>query len=363
MSEFFSGQSVSWFTGIRWRVIIFLAFCLMLIHFIIIAPSEKVLEVQHKILAAAPNITLPTWEETWAEMTEKIWGPTEASTPTSGYVAHKEPVPGMDDEYVAICLAIGNQAKDLPEWLTHHYYHLGIRRFYIMDDGSEPPISEMEDFGIPRSALTFTYQDREDRASNQQTVFYDICLRNYGSLHHWIAFFDADEFLEVTSPNETFRGILEQFETNDGVGALGVSWKVHTSNGLLTRPESCRKSFTTCIYDAPEDQGRSSDNRHVKSLVRPSKAVKPSGNPHKFDLVEGAVTVGEHGDMVVTEAFRYPVTRDRLALHHYAVKSKEEYEEKLHRGNGMTDPKKGNFWEWIETMPHTNCTEMVEYDP
>ncbi|KAF8860805.1 hypothetical protein BDZ45DRAFT_703694 [Acephala macrosclerotiorum] len=232
-----------------------------------------------------------------------------------------------------------------------------------MDDGSTPPMSQIEDFGVPQSALTFNYQDRPTRAWNQQTVFYDMCLKKYGSLHPWIAFFDADEFLEVTSPNETFREILEGFEASDAVGALGVSWKTHTSNGILTRPESCRKSFTTCTYDAPEDNGFSSDNRHIKSLVRPSKTAGPSGNPHKFNMLPGAVTVGEHWDEVVTEAFRYPVTRDRLALHHYAVKSKEEYEEKLHRGNGMTDPKKGNFWEWIETMPHTNCTEMMDYDP
>lgn len=34
----------------------------------------------------------------------------------------------MDDEYVAICLAIKDQRLDLPEFLIHHYHHLGIRR-------------------------------------------------------------------------------------------------------------------------------------------------------------------------------------------------------------------------------------------
>jgi len=35
--------------------------------------------------------------------------------------------------YVAVCASIKNQAKDMTEWLVHHYHHHGIRRFYIME--------------------------------------------------------------------------------------------------------------------------------------------------------------------------------------------------------------------------------------
>ena len=34
-----------------------------------------------------------------------------------------------DEEYVAICMAVKDQSLDLPEWLIHHYHHLGVRRF------------------------------------------------------------------------------------------------------------------------------------------------------------------------------------------------------------------------------------------
>ncbi|KUJ10223.1 uncharacterized protein LY89DRAFT_596357 [Mollisia scopiformis] len=267
----------------------------------------------------------------------------------------------MDDGYAAICISIKDQRQDLPEFLIHHYYHLGIRYFYIMDDGSEPPLSELEDLGVPRSALSFTYQDRATRDPRMQMVFYDNCLQERGKLHHWIAFFDADEFLEVTSPNQTFREILEEFEKIDHVGALGVNWRMHTSSGLLTRPDSARKAFTTCIYDDVENGGASSDNRHIKSIVRPSK-TQSHFNPHKFRMIPGVLTVGEDGDEIFSIAWR-PITRQRLALHHYAVKSRAEYEEKVHRGNGMTDPKGQQFWDHVETMPHVDCPEMAAYDP
>ena len=68
--------------------------------------------------------------------------------------------PGDDEEYMSICIAVKNQHLDLLEWFPHYYYHHGIRRFYVMDDGSQPPISILPDYGIPRSAITFTYIPR-----------------------------------------------------------------------------------------------------------------------------------------------------------------------------------------------------------
>ena len=68
--------------------------------------------------------------------------------------------PGDDEECVALCLAVKDQVEDLPEYFTHHYYHLGVRRFYIMDDGTDPPLSTAKgpgEWGIPDSAITFHF--------------------------------------------------------------------------------------------------------------------------------------------------------------------------------------------------------------
>lgn len=136
------------------------------------------------------------------------------------------------------------------------------------------------------------------------------------------------------------------------------SWKGHSSSGLLKRPESTRKSFLTCLVD----EGDKQDIQHVKTIIKTSKAGSPV-NPHLFTTTGGSITVGENGDKV-TEAWRQPATRNRISLHHYLVKSREEYEEKMHRGNGMTDPKGESFWHIIESeRDHYNCTEMATYDP
>jgi hypothetical protein len=268
------------------------------------------------------------------------------------------------DEYVAICIAVKDQALDLPEFFIHHYHHIGIRRFYVMDDGTEPPLSTIPYYGIPSTALTFEYQDPAARAPghSQQLHIYQRCLENYGKKHTWMAFIDSDEFFE-TPGNETLKQILTKLEGNEKVGALGVNWQMHTSSGLLKRPQSARKSFVHCIWDDPENGGANSNNTHVKSIVKVEKAVR-AFNPHMFVLKDGAQTVGENGDAIVSEAFRLPITRDRIALHHYAGKSREEYEAKMLRGNAMDDPKGEYFWNSLEHyLPHVNCTAMAKYDP
>ncbi|TVY43028.1 Glycosyltransferase family 92 protein [Lachnellula subtilissima] len=275
-----------------------------------------------------------------------------------------KPVPPAD--YVAFCVAVKNQAIDLPEFFIHHYHHIGIQRFYIMDDRSEKPLSTaLEDYGIPEQYITFESQAPYDRTGNQteQISIYKRCHQLHGSKHTWMAFIDIDEFIEMTAGNETLQDLLHEFEKHEDIGALAVNWRMHTSSGLETRPESNRKAFVDCIWDDSEHVGRDSHNKHVKSIVRMSKAVNPTG-PHSWYLSDGAKTVGEHMDPVTTVAYRCPITRNRIALHHYAGKSRQEYEEKMLRGNAMDDPKTEDFWNSLEhVVPQVPCPEMAKYDP
>ncbi|KAM3075844.1 hypothetical protein ACMFMF_005193 [Clarireedia jacksonii] len=260
----------------------------------------------------------------------------------------KKPPPGSalahpylrDDEYVAICMAVKDQHLDLPEFFIHHYHHLGIKKFYIMDDGSDPPLSSMPDLGIPREHVVFEYFNRKDRRPAMQTYVYQLCVEKYRTNHTWMAFFDADEYLEMTG-GETLNQLLEEYEKDKHVGALAVSWRMHSSSGVLKRPKSCRKAYVDCIWD--DENGHNHLVHHVSSIG-------------------GAVTVDEHG-MEVPTVLRTPPTKDRIALHHYAVKSREEYQEKVDRSNAMDDAKDWTFWDSVEGMSGVECSSMAEYDP
>jgi hypothetical protein len=253
----------------------------------------------------------------------------------------------------------------MPEFLRHHYYHMNVSRFYIMDDATDPPLSTVQDYGIPREALTFKYWEKEVAASmpkgKMQTWIYSKCIEDYGDRHTWMAFTDIDEFLEVRT-NETMEEILREFEADGRIGALGVNWRMHTSGGLLTRPESVRKSFTRCFDTDFTRNDMSQDERHVKSIVR-TAMFDGISSPHMFKTKNGSMTVGEDGlDAKPGYAWRFPISWNRLALHHYVIKSREEFQQKVDRWKDDT----GKTWAWfneIEAKPQMDCTEMVRYSP
>lgn len=275
----------------------------------------------------------------------------------------KVPVEADDEEYIAFCMTVKDQPLDLRESLIHHYHHLGIRRFYILDDGSNPPLSTYH-YGIPAEAITHVYMGPEKRIRLMQAALYNTCHRDYGHRHQWLAFIDADEIFEMTG-DKTLLQLLQELDHDPLVGALGVNWRTHTSSHLLTRPDSCRQSFTTCIGDSADKQGHGSDNEHIKSIVKADHYVRAL-SPHHFTTNGSSATYGEFGSQgpIIPSQRQVPISRQRIALHHYAVKSKEEFREKMARSNGMDAPRGWDYWDLIEKRTeHVHCSEMMGYSP
>lgn len=78
-----------------------------------------------------------------------------------------------------------------------------------------------------------------------------------------------------------------------------------------------------------------------------------------FNLQAGFITVGEDGKEIKSHAFRDPITRNRISLHHYVLKSWEDYNDKITRSG-----KDWRFWNEIEyDIPHVACPEMLKYFP
>lgn len=269
--------------------------------------------------------------------------------------------PGDDEEYMSICIAVKNQHIELLEWFPHYYYHHGIRRFYLMDDGSQPPISILPDYGIPRSAITFTYIPRtpiEERPEPMHHHIYgNMCMKDYGKRHTWMAFLDADEFLEMRN-GQTLMQWLHDWERNDTIGALAAHWLVHNSAGLLTRPEGgTRKNFDKCIVNDPNGE-----NQHVKMFVR-TELFQQVNNVHHIGTKDGYMEVGEYGDPA--GAYHHPITHDKWALHHYSIKSRQEFIEKQDRGNAnaLAKPIPGLLWDNTNGVDEVDCKELTEYYP
>ena len=267
-------------------------------------------------------------------------------------------------------MIVKDQSIDLPEFFIHYYHHHGVRRFYIYDDGSSPPLSthpHISDYGIPESALTFIYINSSEVAPGQQRTdlqkdTYTRCVIDHKQSHTWLAFLDADEFLEMRNP--LYRGVvdwLRKWETHNDVGALAVQWLSHTSNNHTTRPTtSARKAYTQCVAnDTPQ-----MPNRHIKSFVR-TEYFSYFQNIHSVVTREGSMQVGEHGDQV-TYYNRLPITHEYWALHHYATRSREDFDAKKARGRvqgpGAFVVDEG-YWSMFHDGELHECAELAAYEP
>ena len=180
----------------------------------------------------------------------------------------------------------------------------------------------------------------------------------FGDRHTWIGFLDADEFLEMTG-GETLSEFLHDWASNDTVGAVGVNWLTHSSAGLLTRPsEGARKAFNRCIVDDLDN-----DNLKVKTFVR-TALFGEMWNCHCVAVLKnGAVQVGEHGDVIDFSCDRKPITRERWGLHHYGPKSKEEFLQKQLRGKIRGGKSEEHWWNKIENAEQRDCLELTKYVP
>ena len=256
-----------------------------------------------------------------------------------------------------------NQTLDLAEFLVHHYHHHGIRRFYIHDDGTEPPLSTYN-YSIPSSALTFIYHapvphnpNAEDRAGIQEKYYTD-CATQHREKHTWMGFLDADEYIEMTG-GETLSDFLHEWARNETVGAVGMNWLLHSSAGLLTRPEGdSRKAYNKCIIDNPNN-----DNQAVKSFVRLSLFERLHNVHCMAEMKNGAIEVGEHGDQVHVPCSRKPISRDRWGLHHFATKSRQEFLEKQMRGHIQGGGASEDWWHQVEDEEQWDCLSLTKYVP
>ena len=272
--------------------------------------------------------------------------------------------------------------KDMPtelnEFFTHHYFHHGIRRFYVYDDGSDEPLADHNNathgYSIPSNATTFSYIFPTDVAPEDREHLQDRtmerCLREHGKKHTWMGLLDADEYLEMRS-NEfpTLAGWLHHWEKKSSVGGVAVSWLPHSSDGKKhIQSAGFRHSFTECLTDHFKQDNGFWLITHSKSFIRTGTPVTIP-NIHSAWYEDDFVRVDEHGDddkgMRVSIE---PPTYEFWALHHYATGSREYFEGKASRGRSQGEgkwPVNEGYWNRYHNKKLTGykCDEMTKYIP
>ena len=259
-----------------------------------------------------------------------------------------------DHAYMAMCLTVKDQNRDILEWVEHHL-SLGIGKIYIYDHNSEVPmIRELYPL-VDAGVLEYHYYKEFKHPSNfPQTYVYEMCLQKHARSHRWMGFWDADEFLLINSKQgKDVRTLLPAFES---FGGVAINVRVLGSSGHQERPAS-GTTLTNYVSCLPLTHP---DNLHVKIIVQTEYIVGPAVNPHEFRFQRGKFAVSTMFEKVHGPKSKV-VDRETFIIHHYATKSRSEFQEHIARGSASgVVGKTIEFLEWADNESKDTCTDALK---
>lgn len=227
----------------------------------------------------------------------------------------------------AIVVIVKNEARYLNEYLDY-YTLLGCDVILYDNESSDDTKSIVEKY----KNVKYIWWPGKKR----QIDAYNHACKKFNKKYKYMMFFDADEFLVC---DEQLKGvklidILNQFFDKDHqIGCLGINWLIFGSGGLVDYPEKgVIDSFICCAKDSFEW------NQLVKSCVKPEKIVGWV-NPHLPLTTLGAKRVNTDYKKINSPRNKLPHNKS-IRLHHYFVKNKKHFIDKVEKGMADRDAKR-----------------------
>ena len=222
--------------------------------------------------------------------------------------------------YLAVCTIAKNEGPYFREWVEWHRA-LGVEKFYIYDNESTDNTKEILAPYIASGLVEYVFK----KGAKQQLPAYDDCLERHRLDAHWIAFIDLDEYI-VPVRDKTIPLFLRRL---GDVPAVEINWLIYGSGGA-------REKTDGGIMDRfkRHSEPKHGLNRYVKSIVNPRRVYSFIGC-HEVATMYGK-TVDSHGRPVRENFKDREPQQDVIRIHHYAVKSYEEFLQKRERGRART---------------------------
>lgn len=241
---------------------------------------------------------------------------------------------------IAACMIFRDEAHILPEWLEYHLM-LGVEHFFLYSHMSQDAYKEVLRPYIKAKQVTLVEwnfpRKREvpggGRGPFPQVTAYDHALSRLRGVTRWLVVIDSDEFLAQMS-DVTLRDFLSRHE--DAAGVL-LNWAMFGTNGHKVQPKGLLLENYTKRGEIDNLK-----NRHVKPIVNPLRVVEAL-DPHQWragrnSFGEEYSFVDEHGNRLGPDTQTKPflnyagtanVSWDFFRVNHYAVRSEEEFRNKI----------------------------------
>lgn len=235
---------------------------------------------------------------------------------------------------LAVVTIMKNEAPYVKEWLDYHLL-AGVDHFYIYDNESSDNLKEVLQPYIDAGIVTYTFYPGKCR----QLESYIDAVKRFRFFCRYMAWIDADEFIFPKSKptiTETVDEILS--DAPQPVSGLAVNLNAYGSGGYEKADLSCgvlerftRRAENDWTPPLTDDSSQHGGNAHVSTIANPRR-VKFFPTPHAPIYFSVAFAVNENRKLV-QDFSNYPVSTEKIVMNHYSVKSKEEYIQKISRGN------------------------------
>lgn len=239
-------------------------------------------------------------------------------TPALPSTAHQ---PDQTDGMATVCVIVRDEARSIAEWIAYQRA-VGFDRVLVYDHGSKDGTHDIlaRICAIDPAVAVVPWFDTPELQSPQEQAYNDAISRTQTE---WIAFFDADEFLVLYGHSDV-KSLLASMPRS--AGAVAVNWRIFGSSGRDEPGEGfVIERFVRCA------DGRNPHRTMCKSIVRRNAVARMT--VHSAKLREGKYVDAAGAPTSLVNAHRTENCRhDYAALHHYVLKSRTEFLEKLARG-------------------------------
>ena len=196
-----------------------------------------------------------------------------------------------------------NESMVIDEFIQHYKWQ-GVEQIYLIDNGST---DDMHAKLVPYIQQGYVQYFMKPEKHQQETHYNDIYNKVARSECQWLIVCDCDEYIYNRQKGASVKDYIMNLPY-DEVGMVTLNWKMFGSSGYIDQPRDIRTSF---VHRAPEI--------HVLTkLIINTKYVHVL-HIHWHDMAEGKNVIYQPPE---------------LALNHYAIMSKEYFENvKMTRGD------------------------------
>lgn len=252
-----------------------------------------------------------------------------------------------NDNSSVILFTNARDEPNIAEWVAHHLL-LGFDRVVVFDHLSSIPI---------KSHIRTDFNGKLDiiRVGGQGNIKNELMekainIANNGN-YSWMLYLDADEFVNLN----TFSNIKDFLNVFKEADAIGINWLMYGTSGHNVQP----KGLITENFIRSEIRL----NKHVKSFVRPSAAVKVV-NPHYYIITNSRRYYSCNGTRMPMGPFNeqpLPFIKTNAYIAHFYTQSEQEHLRRKSRVMDDGTPNKASSFPEIHKIYNDVVNNQLQY--